>query len=853
MVLLYLTLAYFVGLALGQYLWDAGWIGCDFPSWLWLFPLGATPLAPRLNRWQKFSPPVVMPMPWPASAGFEPVRNGPSPGLVLASILCLCAGTFRYASQPVTPCWLPADLAAYNLPAERAFDRDAPQVVLTGYIISYPLVSDTKQRLHVAIETIEKDGGKREVWGVLRLNTGIRQRYRYGQPVRLRGRLVTPPVFEDFSYRDYLSRKGIHSLLYSAKIDLLSGPTRGNWLTQRLYAFRARGEAVVNHLLPEPYAGLANGMLLGIEAGIPDDLYEQFNITGTTHTLVISGSNVALISALMVAFGQRLFGRRRALWPALAGIACYALIVGGDPAVLRAALMGALYVIASHLGRRSTAIVSLAAACWFMTLLNPLTLWDVGFQLSSAATAGLILFSPGITAAAQNLWPGWRGGSLTDATAQDGSVSLQRMLYGLIQDGLLVTVAANVTTLPLVVYYFGRLSVVSLLTNLLISPVQALIMLWGTAGIVIGVIGLTWIAWLVLLIPWLSLVWTVATIRWTAALPGASLDIGGYSFGALLGTYTLIFGFHWREVIQRRCRSWLDGGLAQLSTRIRGPATLGVFCVATLLVWAGYSSQPDGKLHVYFLDIGQGSGIFIQTPSGRQVLVDGGESPQLLFGELGAVMPFWDRSIDLLVLSHPDADHMDAQSEVPRRYAVDTAIHTPLSQAEADSEVWRVAMAAAEIEVALQHEGGWLDLGDGVALWVIWPPLHGIDAEDSKNENSLVLKLVYGNFSVLLTGDAGQPSEHEWLKAKELLPSTVLAVGHHGSSTSTGEAFVQAVNPTVAVIQSGADNRYGHPHQEVLEVLSGRIVLRNDVHGRVHVWSDGRLLWLETERNTPEF
>ena len=155
--------------------------------------------------------------------------------------------------------------------------------------------------------------------------------------------------------------------------------------------------------MPEPYAALANGMLLGIEAGIPDDLYDKFNLTGTSHVIVISGSNVALIAGVLVAFGTRLLGRKRGVYPALLGIAAYALLVGGDAAVMRAALMGGLFVYATAIGRRSTALVSLAAACWAMTLVNPLTFWDVGFQLSSAATAGLILFSPTITSAFDTL------------------------------------------------------------------------------------------------------------------------------------------------------------------------------------------------------------------------------------------------------------------------------------------------------------------------------------------------------------------------------------------------------------------------------------------------------------------
>ncbi|MCB9147732.1 MAG: ComEC/Rec2 family competence protein [Caldilineaceae bacterium] len=849
MTLLYLAIAYIMGVIGGRQLWEAQWLDCSTPVWLWLLPLILLPFTLLLNRLPSRESGAMR---WPARAGFVVPRPRPSPALLTAMGLCLCMGALRFASQPLTPCWQPDDLAFYNLPASAAYERDAPKVTIEGYVSSYPLVADTQQRLQVVAHSIETVTGEvHAVTGALVFKTGIRQRYAYGQSVRLRGRLVTPPDFEDFSYREYLARKGVHSLFYNAQIDLLPGELQGHWITRQLYRFRARGEALLNRLLPEPYAALANGMLLGIEAGIPDDLYEQFNLTGTSHTIVISGSNVQIIAALFMALGQRLFGRKRAIWPTLMGIGCYALLVGGDAAVLRAAGMGALFVIATHLGRTSTAIISLAVACWLMMIQNPLTFWDVGFQLSSAATAGLILFSNDVTNLFAKIWPGFSGGHLL-ADATHGSIAgkAKGLLAGFLQDGLLVTIAANLTTLPLVVYYFGRLSVVSFLTNLIVSPVQGFIMIWGSIAILVGVAGLTWVAWLLLLMPWLSLVWTVFTVRWTAALPYGSVEIMGFNLWMLLGIYALLMIVYGRQQIWGGLRRGLEQGARQLGVMLAGPVTAGALCVAGLVVWGGVLSQPDGRLHVYFLDIGQGDGIFIETPSGRQVLIDGGSSPQALFSELGAVMPFWDRTIDLLVLTHPDGDHMNAQIEVPQRFAVERALDTITSQQNLDAEPWRTAMQAASTEVVLQHTGGWLDLGDGASLWVLWPPPNGFEAEDIDNENSLVLKLVYGNFSVLLTGDAGLPSEAGMVAQGLPLAATVLKVGHHGSTTSTGADFLQAVNPVAAVIQVGVDNRYGHPTDEVLQALAGRLLLRNDRQGRIHVWSDGSQMWVDAERGT---
>ncbi len=852
-----------LGLLFGRIGWEAGWLGCSFPDWLWWLPLVLLPAAPLLNRLPLRSRSSLA-MRWPAWAGFEPPRSRLTPAFVLALILCSLTGALRYASHPLQPCWKPADLAYYNLAADLAFDKSAPEVTITGYVSSYPLMADTKQQMYVVVTRLIDHQGDHAVQGTLRLTTNIRQIYVYGQWVRLRGRLVTPPDFADFSYREYLARKDVHSLFYSTKLEPLNGSNGGHWWQRALYQVRARGEALINRSLPEPYAGLANGILLGIGAGIDAQLNDKFNLTGTSHVLVISGANVALIAAVLMGISQRSLGRRRALWPTLIGIVSFALLVGGDPSVLRAAWMGGLYVIATTINRRSTALVSLAVACWVMTLVNPLTLWDVGFQLSSGATASLILFTPGITAWFSKLGLGFQDEAVAgpvELTATSMVSRTKNLLFGLIEDGFLVTIAANVLTLPLVVYYFSRLSVVSLLANFLILPVQPLIMLGGSAAVAVGVIGLPGLAQLLLWVPWLGLVWTVGIVQWTATLPGASLEVAGYGSGALVVTLLLIFVVHWRAALRNWGKRWLSVRLGKRlgdwQVHLIGPFTVGGLAVIAILIWALALSQPDGRLHVYFLDIGQGDGILIQTPSGRQVLIDGGASPQQLFSQLGAVMPFWQRQIDLAALTNPDKDHMDAQAQTPTRFRVTTGLSTIAGRANHDSDLWAKNILANGGEIQLHHRDGWFDLGDGVALWVLWPPVEPIRGAQGKqeqlvdNENSLIMKLVYGDFSVMLTGDAGLPSELAMLAAGEPVAATVLKVGHHGSRGSTSQPFVQAVNPLVAVIQCGLNNQYGHPTQDVLDRLAGRLILRNDLQGRIHIYSDGHQMWLTTEKSAP--
>ena len=248
----------------------------------------------------------------------------------------------------------------------------APQMTVQGYVSNFPTITDGKQEVVVSVSRMRQDEEWRTVSGQARLLTTGRTLYRYGQALEVTGRLATPPVFEDFSYREVLAQRGINSHFYAAQVNLLGSPEQGAPWRRWLYGARSRGMALIERILPEPQAALAEGMLLGVGASIPDDLYDRFNATGASHVLVISGSNVALIAALMLGLSRRLLGRKWAMVVALLGIAAFTILVGAEASVLRAGLMGGLVVIATGLGRRSTALISLAVACWAMLLVNPL-------------------------------------------------------------------------------------------------------------------------------------------------------------------------------------------------------------------------------------------------------------------------------------------------------------------------------------------------------------------------------------------------------------------------------------------------------------------------------------------------
>jgi competence protein ComEC len=274
--------------------------------------------------------------------------------------------------------------------------------------------------------------------------------------------------------------------------------------------------------------------------------------------------------------------------------------------------------------------------------------------------------------------------------------------------------------------------------------------------------------------------------------------------------------------------------------------------VAAILVTFVAVSMPDNRLQVSFLDVGQGDAILIQKGS-QQVLVDGGPSPQAVCLGLGEKMPFWDRTIELVILTHPSADHVTGLVEVLKRYRVREVLYPDLAFESGVYDEWLRLIEAKEIESTLARAGQQISLGDGVVIEVLSPrspPLSG--TESDVDNNAAVLRLSLGEVSFLLTADMMREAEFELLYDRANLRSTVLKVAHHGSDTSTTPEFLAVVNPELAVISVGADNDYGHPSAEVMARLIEKVgsenIYRTDENGTIEFITDGERLWVKTER-----
>lgn len=304
---------------------------------------------------------------------------------VFALLLALALGGLRYQmAQPKLDD--PSHIASHN-------DTDTIYEV-EAILVAPPDVRETRADLRLRAESLRPLEGDVPVTvrGDLLATTWDLQDWRYGDRLRLQGRLETPPEGEEFSYRQYLARQKIYTSMQPDEIELLER-NQGNPVLAGLYAFKQRALATLYRIYPDPEASLLAGILLGVESGIPEEVERAFQDSGTAHIVAISGFNIAILAGLFAALFSRLLGRWRGAVVALACIAVYTLLVGAGASVVRAALMGGLTLLAAQIGRRQAGLNSLALVAALMALFNPYVLWDVDFQLSFMATLGLVLYA----------------------------------------------------------------------------------------------------------------------------------------------------------------------------------------------------------------------------------------------------------------------------------------------------------------------------------------------------------------------------------------------------------------------------------------------------------------------------
>lgn len=405
------------------------------------------------------------------------------------------------------------------------YNNYSESVLVSGIISGEPDERSSNIKYEVKSQRVNINGVEKKVDGKFLVTINKYPSYHYGDLAEFSGNLKTPKDFSDFSYKDYLARYDIYSTMDYPQSRLLK-ERQGNLVYTWILAAKKSFQENISEILPEPHASFLSGLLLGTKKQIPAGLLEDFNKTGTTHIVAVSGYNITIIAFLIVGFLTFLgIHRYWAFWFSVAGIMLFTALTGASASVARAAIMGILVLVANRLGRLSRATNALVFSGAIMLLINPKLLrFDIGFELSFLATIGLIFFSGIIE-------------NRIDVITTKVNTQIQGIK--LIKDSLATTLAAQIFALPVIAYNFGQISIISPLANVLILPVIPLTMLVGFIG---GALGFIWLlpAKLIGYLVWILLSYEIKVVEILGLIPLSSITIGKFSWVWVVGYYVII-------------------------------------------------------------------------------------------------------------------------------------------------------------------------------------------------------------------------------------------------------------------------------------------------------------------------
>src|SRR5579863_4702260 len=695
----------------------------------------------------------------PALVGVPLLWNDNKSRIILLVVLSLLVGAWRYTfASPVND---PQAISAFI---------GSGKVAVEGNVTDEPTLQGKTRVLLVAVTSISLNTGTswQDAHGELEVRTldstgTIEDPYgaNYGDAVELQG--VLEP-------RDQYTAAGVFADMSFPRLSVSS--SGGNPILAALYHLRVLLATVIAQSLPQPEASVLIAILLSLRTPTLKPLTNFFNETGTAHLIAPSGFKVTIVAGIIMSSTRWLYkkpavpvgqtGQTQQVWQMLpaerqqgkvrrwlvtalvvTGIVVYTILSGAGPAAIRAGIMGVILVVAPRIGRIYNVYTALALAALIMCLIVPFILWDVGFQLSFLGTIGIVRLTFLFQRLLSPLERGPFGHTLVEIIA--------------------VTLAAQISTLPVIAQTFNTISFIALLTNILTVPLLGMLLLIGLLLSILGLlytplgILLGWVAW--------PFIWYVTNVvTWCANVPWAYINVNNIANGLVWGYYGLLALIestihyirpHWQNNTQVKAPSHSP----LFSKRALRIAQIGAVLVIILATGAtALASRANGQMTITFLSVGpagqplQGEAILISTPDGKTALIDGGPDTASLDQELDSRLPFWQRSLDLVLLTTPRSDHLTGSQDIVSRYQVGEVADAGMLHPSTGYALWRHTIAERNIHYVQLRQGMTISLGTQLAIQVFWPtsPLH--KSSDEERDNGLIVRLLTPNVRMLLLG-----------------------------------------------------------------------------------------------------
>lgn len=557
-------------------------------------------------------------------------------------------------------------------------------------------------------------------------------------------------------------------------------------------------ESIINvfeKIFPRNDVGIMLGMIIGDTSYITEETKNNFKNAGITHLLAVSGSNITYIIIFTKFLFDKLIGRKNSNYVVIIFLIIFMLVAGSSPSVVRATIMGIIIIIAEMISKKTNIYASLSASALIILIYNPLSIFDIGFILSFGGTIGIVLFYEKINAWIINRF------------------SVKNSILIFIVETLSVTLSAQIVLTPIICYAFNTISFISILVNILIVPISGILTILGLITYIIGIIYFPvakFFGYSIFII--IRIITNVAHMF--SKVPFSCILVITPKIYWIIIYYLIIYKFIFK-VRNRVMNSFLY--------------ILIIICIFIELL-------PHDYLEINFVDVGQGDCTYIETRSGKNILIDGGgsENSDYDVGE-NILLPYiLDRQkmkIDLMIISHMHEDHIEGLITIIETIKVERIIIGQCNNNDLHKKLLDVSSKKGiKTETVFAGETIYID---DIKIDVLYPSKN-TKIDENENNNSLILKLIYENVSVLFTGDIEKESEE---KISRNINADILKVAHHGSKTSSSEKFINRVNPQICLIGVGRNNKFGHPNFEVIERLKNNdsIIYRTDESGEINI------------------
>jgi len=747
-------------------------------------------------------------------------------GLGAACVL-LASGAHTAALHPPLRTLLEQRLGGFAIEGIEAPRHDTP-ILMEGTLLADAALTESGALLRLQVVRVwlgpcpepAPGGVSLTVAGVLAADAV--GEWRAGRQIRLPALLRRPARYLNAGVPDQerlLARRGL-SLVGSVKsASLVEVVSRGHWFDETAASVRAAvRSAMARHVaVRDPQSSaVATAILIGDRGSLDADVERRLQEAGTYHVIAISGGNIAILAGLILMVLWWL-GIRDG-WAAGAAVAIlgwYAFVAGGGPSVTRATVMAAIYLSLRMIDQRTAPSHAMALTAAVVLVVTPLAIADVGFWLTFGATAAIVVGTARF------------GGGNPSGLPGDWLRAPAFLI--------LASMCAEAALMPIGALVFQRVTLAGLAANLVAVPCMAIVQVASMATAALDAAGIDAPASLAGLATHLAVRGLIDSAALVDFAPWLTWRVPSPSVGVMAAYYAcLVAAVVYRHEAAGRRASW---------------------CAVMLFAWIAIAPQTlarrfgDGRLHLTVMDVGQGDAMLVTLPNGRTLMVDAGGVSLRGDFDIGdrvlgpALRGRGVMRLDYLALTHSDPDHIGGAASLvkdftPREVWAGTFVanHEPTVKVHALSDRTRATWRWLQ-------KGDRLDLG-GVELRVHHPPLPDWERQEVRNDDSLVIELRYGQVSMLLTGDIGREVEQALIPTLDLLPVVVLKSPHHGSGTSSSQAFINAVKPAVVVISNGRANPYGHPVPYVLERYraAGARILRTDQEGQLELITDGKTL-----------